>query len=67
MVGSLGSRDPEQKFLQNGGSVCSFMEHFPKSAPFSLGTTTSYTGERHGDLMALFEVFTVLTHFAKKY
>jgi hypothetical protein len=36
------------------------MEHFPKSAPFSLGTTESYTGERHGDLMALFEVFMVV-------
>lgn len=32
LIGNLG-RDPEQKFLQNGGSVCTF----------SLGTTESYT------------------------
>ena len=32
LIGNLG-RDPEQKFLQNGGSVCTF----------SLGTNESYT------------------------
>ncbi len=32
LIGNLG-RDPEQKFLQNGGSVCTF----------SLGTTESFT------------------------
>ncbi len=32
LMGNLG-RDPEQKFLQNGGSVCTF----------SLGTTESFS------------------------